>query len=518
MTFIIEQKIKNHIYFYEVESYWDPDKKQARQKRRYLGKKDPLSGQVVTPLKSHTPKHALGFGPIYVLHKVAQDCGLEKALIDHFGPHAQQILLWAYFKMTEQKAGYLFEEWGYDNFLPYALKPLSSQALSRWFQTLEKMDTQRAGFFKEWAHLHGRDKALWFDITSLSSYAQTNTWCEWGYNRDGESLPQVNLGMVMGMDSELPLFYQVYPGSISDVSTLRNIAHQTKAWGTKLHTFILDRGFYSASNLALLKSLDLHFILPLPAYVKISQVLLSQVKNTLTSPLNSLSYEGQPIFALPTTIEINDQSLYATVYFDPQRYTQESTRFYRRLHEIEVYIDQGTFYTRDQVVEALESSWAGSSRFFTIKLEEEGHVKLSRKRNALSWRLNRMGKMILLSDQQYSPLTLLEWYRKKDCVEKVFDTLKNELGERRLRVHSVENMQGKLFLNFIAVCIYTALRKRMNGTKKGQRFTIPEVLMHLRKWRVLQFDDQKQIFTEIPKQLKNLLQDLNIPIPLFPRY
>jgi transposase len=188
------------------------------------------------------------------------------------------------------------------------------------------------------------------------------------------------------------------------------------------------------------------------------------------------------------------------------------------LHEIEVYIDQGTFYTRDQVVEALESSWAGSSRFFTIKLEEEGHVKLSRKRNALSWRLNRMGKMILLSDQQYSPLTLLEWYRKKDCVEKVFDTLKNELGERRLRVHSVENMQGKLFLNFIAVCIYTALRKRMNGTKKGQRFTIPEVLMHLRKWRVLQFDDQKQIFTEIPKQLKNLLQDLNIPIPLFPRY
>jgi transposase len=125
--------------------------------------------------------------------------------------------------------------------------------------------------------------------------------------------------MVMGMDSELPLFYQVYPGSISDVSTLRNIAHQTKAWGTKLHTFILDRGFYSASNLALLKSLDLHFILPLPAYVKISQVLLSQVKNTLTSPLNSLSYEGQPIFALPTTIEINDQSLYATVYFDPQR-------------------------------------------------------------------------------------------------------------------------------------------------------------------------------------------------------
>ena len=36
MSYIIEQRIGNHTYLYEVESYWDREKKQPRQKRKYL--------------------------------------------------------------------------------------------------------------------------------------------------------------------------------------------------------------------------------------------------------------------------------------------------------------------------------------------------------------------------------------------------------------------------------------------------------------------------------------------------
>ena len=39
MSYIIEQKIKGKIYLYEVESYWDKEKKQPRQRRKYLGRK-----------------------------------------------------------------------------------------------------------------------------------------------------------------------------------------------------------------------------------------------------------------------------------------------------------------------------------------------------------------------------------------------------------------------------------------------------------------------------------------------
>jgi hypothetical protein len=44
----------------------------------------------------------------------------------------------------------------------------------------------------------------------------------WGYNRDGEKLPQVNLCMPLGEQSRLPVFQTLYNGSIKDVNTLKS--------------------------------------------------------------------------------------------------------------------------------------------------------------------------------------------------------------------------------------------------------------------------------------------------------
>lgn len=180
MAYIIEQKIKGQIYLYEVESYWDSDKKQARQKRRYLGKKDPETGAVVTPIRSYVPRHAMTFGPVFVLHQIAKSIGLADLLMKHFGEDAKQILIWSYFKITEPKAGYLYHAWCEDHVLPYQVVPLSSQALSRWLRALERQDRQRMDFFSSWVKQNQHGKALWFDITSFSSYSENNNWCECG--------------------------------------------------------------------------------------------------------------------------------------------------------------------------------------------------------------------------------------------------------------------------------------------------------------------------------------------------
>jgi hypothetical protein len=47
MSYTVDQKIGKYIYVYEGESYWDPQKKQPRQKRRYLGKRDAQSGAIL---------------------------------------------------------------------------------------------------------------------------------------------------------------------------------------------------------------------------------------------------------------------------------------------------------------------------------------------------------------------------------------------------------------------------------------------------------------------------------------
>ena len=52
MSFIVSQKIKGRIYLYQVESYWDKDKKKARQRRTYIGPKDRVGGGDVKPVLS----------------------------------------------------------------------------------------------------------------------------------------------------------------------------------------------------------------------------------------------------------------------------------------------------------------------------------------------------------------------------------------------------------------------------------------------------------------------------------
>ena len=42
---------RGDVYVYEIESFWDPEKKQPRQRRRYLGKKDPDTGEIRSPFR-----------------------------------------------------------------------------------------------------------------------------------------------------------------------------------------------------------------------------------------------------------------------------------------------------------------------------------------------------------------------------------------------------------------------------------------------------------------------------------
>lgn len=51
---IVYSKHKNGVtYVYEFENFWDKEKKQARSKRKCIGKLDPVSGEVI-PSKTPT--------------------------------------------------------------------------------------------------------------------------------------------------------------------------------------------------------------------------------------------------------------------------------------------------------------------------------------------------------------------------------------------------------------------------------------------------------------------------------
>ena len=110
-----------------------------------------------------------------------------------------------------------------------------------------------------------------YDVTSVSTYSGGISEAEWGYNRDKEKLPQINLGMYFGEESGLPLYYRMYPGSISDKAHLKYMVEDNDLFGAKKLRYVMDRGFYSKENLCRLTEKGYRFIIALPGslnYVK----------------------------------------------------------------------------------------------------------------------------------------------------------------------------------------------------------------------------------------------------------
>ncbi|OVE80926.1 hypothetical protein BVY04_04550 [bacterium M21] len=70
-------------------------------------------------------------------------------------------------------------------------------------------------------------------------------------------------------------------------------------------------------------------------------------------------------------------------------------------------------------------------------------------------------------------------YRGKDVVENCFDDLKNHLDMKRLRVHTAEAMDSRLFLQFIALIYVSEIRKTTKGHDKLKYLSVRDVMEQL---------------------------------------
>jgi transposase len=513
MTYRINQKIGNHIYVYEVESYWDPEKKQPRQKRRYIGKKDPHSGEILTPRKGFTPRVARDFGHIYLLLHLARRIGLAPILESIFPDFFQELLYLSLYQVLEAKPLYLFKPWAEATYLEEPLD-LPSQRISRVVEELGVREDLRSQFFHCWIENQGEIRAVIFDITSLSSYSKLLEYLEWGYNRDGENLPQVNLGLIVGQPSPVPIAYRIYPGSIADVSTLKNILLLLDELGVKEFTFILDRGFYSASNIKDLGEEGIRFILPLSFSTKLSSYLISKCLKELQSPLQGFYYKDRPMFHVKREVEIAGVALQAHLFHDEKRKALEIEHLMRQIVELEDWVRQREFWRKEEIEKDMEQILRGSKKLFEI-VGQKPHFRLKRKGKAISRLMNRMGKMIILTnDPLLEREDLLSLYRRKDALEKMFDVIKNELEANRLRVSSREAMEGRIFLTYLSLILYSEINRVMKEKDLYKTYTLSELFYELKKLRAVTLTNGNTYLTEISKKQRNLFEKFDIPIPV----
>lgn len=106
------------------------------------------------------------------------------------------------------------------------------------------------------------------------------------------------------------------------------------------------------------------------------------------------------------------------------------------------------------------SKMRNSLKNFTIKETKIRGRKVFYNDEAIESHLkNRVGWFVMASNFIKDKTEALAIYREKDCVEKSFDDLKNQMDMKCLRIHSEETMNGWIFVQFLTLIIAVWIRQ-----------------------------------------------------------
>lgn len=504
------KKINGQEYLYEITPYYDKEKKQIRQRSKYLGKN--VNGvPVKVRSQDQIPKKVLSHGEFVPLKKIAEELKLEMVLSEILpGNEVWPILTLAMNYATRPRSLTHIQSWYEGTVMSedHPDLPLSSQSLSRLLSRIGE-GTTNLEFSRGLIQQISTCSTLVYDITSLSSYSQNISLLEYGYNRDGLDLPQINLSLIVDKDLGIPVMYDLYPGSIADVSTLKNTVKKMKAQGVRDYTLIMDRGFFSTDNIDEMVSADLSFIIPPTSNLKNVKEAISTIHKRIDDPEHLELYEKEPLFVMPVSIEVGENKLNGYAYYDQKREQQERNTFYKRLYDLMEVLKSKNLKPWMNPGEVFRATAKRDAKFIEWKVVD-GKFQVALRKNAVSQAINKMGKYILLYRGEFSWMECLSLYRSRDVVEKGFDVLKNDIDLMPANLRTNSSLRGYLFIAFLALILRMKLMRMMSDAQLNKSYSVEGLFTELEKVKMMVLPDGERVITEITKKQREILDALHI--------
>ena len=428
------------------------------------------------------------------------------------------------FKAIEPDKGmYLYEDFASGTRLPYH-RPLGISSITRFLQHInqERIDL----FLKKLNECcieeedESKENVYYaLDSTSISTCSDNLDFAEWGHNKDGDQLKQINVVMLVNQRTGCPLYYRHYAGSTPDVSTFNHLLKEYARMGlNRRAVLVADKGYGSVKNIHKLYQDNQSFILNMKLNFSICRNLIAK---NLSYLLDDCSYNRKLEQNVLTT-EID--------WSYPGNYNKDSTRCKREKGRmfIHIYLDHeirneaedkfraGIAELLDKQREGIEPLTQDETDFLSTYVTEDSNGrKVINNIKKFEYMLCK-GIRVLLSDFVSDPVEASRAYTERNEVEESFRKLKDFTGARRLHVSSSKTLSGKIFVHFLSCSILCMLRHRIHSAEaKGIQLpfdSVPKMLSSLSNITQTIFPDGGY-FSEIVGKKKELFEGLEIPFP-----
>lgn len=389
MVFTRKLQIKGRTYLVEVEGYRDESGKVRQRFVRYLGRmKD---GKLIEPKHKRLEiTRVFSAGVQTAVQKLMEEHGLD---IDP--RHACLATMHLLKPSSLNQVVKNFHRFGLDTYF-------GDLTASRLYDSLDLTEEETYRLeLQLYRSLKRLSSAIFYDITTIYFYGASCALARRGYNPKAV-LPQIGIGLAIDEEG-LPIFHKVFRGNVHHGATLPLFIECLKNAGIRRCTLVLDRGFFSKENVALVKEGGYSLIVGVP----------------LRGRLKSLMKHEKP--------SMRETVLLGSTYLCVK-----------------------------------EIRWAGGKLVLCYNEMEAANVKNLVLRRGGRVDVDLLGCHALFSSNPYlSKEEIVKRYFEKDAIEKTFRALKSVLGLSPVR-HWLENkVNGHLFVCCLAYLFFVLLQRKL---------------------------------------------------------
>ena len=425
----------------------------------------------------------LKIGSCVIIQKVLDEYNLVPMLRKRFGNDTGLMLdLVSYLIVEEENAGQYYPDFAFTH--PLMTEKMAIYSDSRVSRLLSSMTKDQCiGFLDDW-NLNRDHKSriyLSYDSTNKNSEAGDIDIVEFGKAKDDKGLPVFNLSIAMDKTNRVPLFYEEYPGSVTDVSQFTFMVDKVIEYGYKKIGFILDRGYFSKDNIRYIDENGYTFIIMCKGCKTLVSSLVLQRCGTFETKRES-AIRAYKVYGITTTAKLYEddtEERYFHIYYNPSKQAAEREHLEQRIEKLRQFMDKH--------IGKEEKFGKTYQQYFHLHYDRKGRFRGADERtDVIETELQLCGYFCIITSEKMTATQALVQYKGRDISEKLFRSDKTFIGSRSERVQSSQSMSSKIFIEFVALIvrnrIYNLLKEQMIRMETRQKYmTVPAAIRELEK-------------------------------------
>ena len=496
---ITKKKGETTYVLYQYGCEYNKEKRYAVPQRSIVGKIDSTDATLMFPNEkfrvyfpdAEIPEElpfayrscCLKIGTCVIIQKTIDEYKLKPLLYKRFGGDTGLFLdLVSYLIVEEENAGQYYPDYAFTHPLfSDKMTIYSDSKVSRFLNSITK--DQCIGFLDDWNKNRDHKSRIYisYDSTNKNSQAGDVDLVEFGKAKDDKGLPVFNLSIAMDKTNRVPLFYEEYPGSITDVSQFTFMVDKVLEYGYRKIGFILDRGYFSKENIQYMDANNCTFIIMCKGCKSLVSALVMENRGSFETNRDAAirAYKVYGTTVVSRLYEDDSKDRYFHIYYNPSKQAAERERLEQRIDKLRQFLEKQ--------VGKDEKFGKTYQAYFRLHYDEKGiFLGAEERTDIIEQELKLCGYFCIITSEEMSASKALVQYKGRDISEKLFRSDKTFIGSQSERVQSAQSTSAKIFVEFIALIvrnrIYNLLKEQMLQMESKYKFmTVPAAIRELEK-------------------------------------